>query len=80
MKKDFIEKIRKCNKDFRIAYNMKCGGVFINGVYFFYNSVKLRFFEFRKELFIYERKNDKIVAIIPYQTLEIGLDDWNYKH
>lgn len=73
-KKEFIEKIRKCNKSFRVAINeKKCGGVFINGIYFFYDSVKLCFDDDLHQLFIYDRNKGKIMASIFYQLIQIGL-------
>lgn len=73
-KKDFIEKIRKTNKSFRMTANeKKCESVFINGVCFFYDSVKLCFDDDIQELFIYDRNRRKIMASIFYQMIQIGL-------
>lgn len=73
-KKEFIEKIRKCNKNFRTTLNeKKCGGVFINGIYFFYDSVKLCFDDNSRQLYIYDRNKRKIMASIFYQMIRIGL-------
>lgn len=73
-KKEFIEKIRKCNKSFRATLNeKKCRGVFINGIYFFYDSVKLCFDDDLHQLFIYDRNGRKIMASIFYQMIQIGL-------
>ena len=73
-KKEFIEKIRKCNKSFRATLNeKKCGGVFINGIYFFYDSVKLCFDDNLHQLSIYDRNGRKIMASIFYQIIQIGL-------
>lgn len=72
-KKDFIGKIRKCNKSFRTAYNGKCPNIFINGVCFFYDSVKLCFDDDAHALFIFDRNKRKIMATIFYQMLHIGL-------
>ena len=73
-KKEFIEKIKKCNKSFRVTLNeKKCEGVFINGIYFFYDSVKLCFDDDLQELFIYDRNRRKIMAGIFYQMIQIGL-------
>lgn len=72
-KKDFIEKIRECNKSFRMVNNEKCSSVFINGVLFFYDSVKLCFDDDVHTLFIFDRNKRKIVASIFYQMIQIGL-------
>lgn len=73
-KKDFIEKIRKTNKCFRMAVNeKKCGSVFINGVCFFYDSVKLCFDDDIQVLFIYDRNRRKIMASVFYNMIQIGL-------
>ena len=73
-KKDFIEEIRECNKSFRIVNNeKKCSSVFINGVCFFYDSVKLCFDDDAQALFIYDRNRRKIMASIFYQMMHIGL-------
>lgn len=73
-KKEFIEKIKKCNKSFRATLNeKKCGGVFINDIYFFYDSVKLCFDDDLHQLCIYDRNGGKIMASIFYQMIQIGL-------
>ena len=73
-KKDFIEEIRECNMSFRIVNNeKKCSSVFINGVCFFYDSVKLCFDDDAQALFIYDRNRGKIMASIFYQMMHIGL-------
>ena len=74
-KKDFIEKIRKVNNVYRKMFNDKCRSILINGVYFFYDSVKLRFDDDSKTLYIYDRNRHKIMSIIYYHTLRIGLDE-----
>lgn len=74
-KKDFIEKIRERNNVYRRMFNDKCGSILINGVYFFYDSVKLCFDDDSKTLYIYERNRHKIMSIIYYQNLRIGFDE-----
>lgn len=72
-KKDFIEEIRESNKSFRMVNSGKCGSIFINGVCFFYDSVKLYFDDNAHVLFIYDRNRRKIMASIFYQMIQIGL-------
>lgn len=73
-KKEFIEKIKKGNKRFRVTLNEKqCRGVYINGVYFFYDSVKLCFDDDLHQLFIFDRNKRKIIASIFYNMIQIGL-------
>ena len=72
-KKDFIEEIREHNKSFRMVNNEKCSSVFINGVVFFYDSVKLCFDDDAYTLFIFDRNKEKIMASIFYQMIHIGL-------
>lgn len=72
-KKDFIEKMRECNKRFRMVNNEKCSSIFINGVCFFYDSVKLYFDDNAHVLFIYDRNRREIMASIFYRMIQIGL-------
>lgn len=72
-KKDFIEKMRECNKRFRMVNNEKCSSIFINDVCFFYDSVKLCFDDDAHALFIFDRNTRKIMASIFYQMIHIGL-------
>lgn len=72
-KKDFIEEIREHNKSFRMVNSRKCGSIFINGVCFFYDSVKLYFDDNAHVLFIYDRNRREIMASIFYQMIQIGL-------
>lgn len=72
-KKDFIEEIREDNKSFRMVNSRKCRCIFINGVCFFYDSVKLHFDDNAHVLFIYDRNRREIMASIFYQMIQIGL-------
>lgn len=72
-KKDFIEKMRECNKRFRMVNNEKCASIFINDVCFFYDSVKLYFDDNAHVLFIYDRNRREIMASIFYRMIQIGL-------
>lgn len=74
-KKDFIEKIRKSNNAYRNLYGGKCSGIFINGFFFFYDSVKLCFDDDFQQLFIYDRNRNKIMASVYYQSVEIDFID-----
>lgn len=74
-KKDFIEKIRELNNSYRRMYNDKCGSILINDVCFFYDSVKLRFDDDSKTLYIYDRNRHKIMSLINYQILRIGFGE-----
>lgn len=70
MKKDFIGEIKEYNKVFRRGYDDVAHGVFINGIFFFFDRIKLNFDDDMKELFIYDR-NKRIVASIPYEEVKI---------
>lgn len=72
-KKDFIEEIREHNKSFRMVNNRKCSSIFINGVLFFYDSVKLCFDDDAHALLIFDRNTRKIMASIFYPMIQIGL-------
>ena len=73
-KKDFIEKIRKCNKSYRTELDeKKCSSIFINDVLFYYGSVKLCFDDKTHCLYIYDRNRNKIMASAFYQNVKIGL-------
>lgn len=74
-KKDFIKKIRDYNKWVRTPEG-KVNGIFINGIFFFFDSVKLDFDDEMNELFIYDRSRKKIMASINYQAVRICLNDW----
>lgn len=69
-KKYFIKEIRELNKVFRRGYTGKSCGVFINGVFFFFDRIKLNFDDDMKELFIYDRSK-RIVASVPYEEVKI---------
>lgn len=69
-KKKFIEEIREFNKVFRRGYPGKSCGVFINGIFFFFDSTKLKFDDHMRELFIYDR-HKTIVASISYEEVKI---------
>ena len=69
-KKVFIKEIRELNKVFRQGYGGKSCGVFINGIYFFFDRTKLKFDDDMEELFIYDRSKI-IVACIPYAEVKI---------
>ncbi len=69
-KKYFIKKIRELNKVFRTGYHGASYGVFINGIFFFFDRIKLEFDDDMKELFIYDRSK-RIVASIPYAEVKI---------
>lgn len=70
-KKDFIEKIRKSNKAYRKLFGGKCSSICINGVWFFYDCIKLCFDDDFQELFIFDRNRNKIMAGIFYQYVKI---------
>ena len=74
-KKYFIKKIRKVNNAYRRMFNDKCKSILINDVCFFYDSVKLRFDDDSKTLYIYDRNRHEIMSIIHYHTLRIGFDE-----
>lgn len=76
-RKDFIKKIRDYNKWVRTPDRRKVNGIFINGFFFFYDSVKLDFDDEMHELFIYDRSRKKIMASINYQAVIICLNDWD---
>lgn len=74
-KKDIIEKIRKCNKNYRRLTNDNCESIFMNGVLFFYDSIKMCFDDASQALYIYDRNRQKIMAMLYYQTIRIDFDD-----
>lgn len=69
-KKYLIKEIREINKVFRSGCNGVAYGVFINGIFFFFDRIKLNFDDDMKELFIYDRSK-RIVASIPYAEVKI---------
>lgn len=69
-KKYFIKKIREFNKVFRAGHHGASCGVFINGIFFFFDRIKLNFDDDMKELFIYDRSK-RIAASIPYEEVKI---------
>lgn len=73
-KKDFIKEIRKLNKTYREVIGGKCGGFFINSIYFCYEHIRLRFDDDNDELFIYDRNRNKIMACVSYKDLRIGFN------
>lgn len=73
-KKDFIKEIRKINKTYREVIGGKCGGIFINSIYFCYEHIRLRFDDDNDELFIYDRNRNKIMACASYKDLRIGFN------
>lgn len=73
---DFIKKIRECNKAFRGHREGKCPGIFINGIFFFYDSVKLCFDDDLGELFIYDRSKNNIIANVFYSGVKIDFICW----
>lgn len=72
-KKDIIKEIRNCNKCIRTPDKKTANGVFINKIFFLFNSVKLDFDDELNELFIYDRNREKIIASVDYQDVKIGL-------
>lgn len=74
-KKDIIEKIKKCNKNYRRLFNDNSRSIFMNDVFFFYDSIKMRFDDDSQALYIYDRNRHKIMAIIYYPSVRIGFDD-----
>lgn len=70
-KKDFIKEIRKINNAYREVFGGKCGGFFINSIYFCYEHIRLRFDDDNDELFIYDRNRNKIMACVNYKDLRI---------
>lgn len=73
-KKDFIKEIRKLNKTHREVIGDKCGGIFINNIYFSYENIRLRFDDDINELFISVRNRNKIIACVSYEDLRIGFN------
>lgn len=71
-KKDFIKEIRELNKTYRGVTGGKCGGIFINSIYFCYENIRLRFDDDIDELFIFVRNRNKIMACVNYKDLRIG--------
>lgn len=69
-KKQFIKEIRELNKVFRTDCGGKSCGVFINGIFFFFDRTKIKFDDDMEELFIYDR-NKKIVACLSYEEVKI---------
>lgn len=76
IKKDFIKKIRECNKAFRGHHKDKCPGIFINGIFFFYGSVKFIFDDDLGELFIYDGGKNRIIANVFYSGVKIDFICW----
>lgn len=75
-KKDFIKQIRDYNKFIRGEHESVVCGVFINGAYFFYNSMILDFDDKTGLLSILD-KNKRAMAYINYDAVKIGLTDWD---
>lgn len=74
VKKDFIKEIRKFNKACRKVIGNKCGGIYINSIYFCYENIRLRFDDDNDELFIFVRNRSKIMACVSYKDLRIGFN------
>lgn len=72
-KKDFIKEIRELNKVYRMVNGGKCEGVYINNIYFCYENIRLCFDDEYGQLFIFVRNQNKIMAGIFYQMIQIGL-------
>lgn len=71
-KKDFIKEIRELNKAYRKVNGGKCEGVYINNIYFCYEHIRLCFDDEYEQLFIFVRNQNKIMAAIFYQMIQIG--------
>lgn len=71
-KKDFIKEIRELNKAYRTVNGGKCEGVYINNIYFCYEHIRLCFDDEYEQLFIFVRNQNKIMASIFYQMIQIG--------
>jgi hypothetical protein len=69
-RKYFIGEIKEYNKVFRRGYDGVSYGVFINGIFFFLDRIKLNFDDDMEELFIYDRSK-RIVASIPYEEVKL---------
>lgn len=72
-KKDFIKEIRELNKAYRTVNGGKCEGIYINNIYFCYEHIRLCFDDEYEQLFIFVRNQNKIMASIFYQMIQIGL-------
>lgn len=71
-KKVFIKKIRENNKFYRQVIGNKCGGIYINSIYFRYEHIRLNFDDDDGVLYIFARNQNKIIAGVSYTDLIIG--------
>ena len=78
-KKDFIGKIRKDFKTIREYTHESVTYVFVNGMFFEFDRVKLKFRDDNETLFIFNHEKSRIVCSIGYDLIKsIGTFNRNF--